>query len=197
MLNWNGGVGRRGRAVLGACLALVVAQTAAAEMYAWRTDDGGYAYTDDKDQIPQRYRAQAKLVSSSSLKSYERYTPQDSQASAQYAERLERRLAALRAANAAAPHAPVAHAAPAAPHSGSLLISTGNENASAIEVPMASDGAPVVVEPVLSKAVGDARTRNSTLVKQGDRTIAVILGDPAVFDPISSIKDEGELIEGK
>src|SRR5262245_54827581 len=113
MLNWNGGVGRRGRAVLGACLALVVAQTAAAEMYAWRTDDGGYAYTDDKDQIPERYRAQAKRVSSTSLKSYERYTPQDPQASAQYAERLERRLAALRAANAAAPHAPVAHAAPA------------------------------------------------------------------------------------
>ncbi|HVN40006.1 MAG TPA: hypothetical protein VMW19_17710 [Myxococcota bacterium] len=197
MLNWNGGVGRCGRAALGACLALVVAQTAAAEMYAWRTDDGGYAYTDDKDQIPERYRAQAKLVSNASLKSYERYTPEDPQASARYAERLERRLAALRAMNAVAPQAPVAHAAPGAPHSGSLMISTGNANAPAIEMPMASNGAPLVVEPVLSKATGDPRTRTSTLVKQGDSTIAVILGKQAVFDPVQGIKDEGELIEGK
>ena len=197
MLNWNGGVGRCGRAALGACLALVVAQTAAAEMYAWRTDDGGYAYTDDKDQIPERYRAQAKLVSNASLKSYERYTPEDPQASARYAERLERRLATLRAVNAVAPQAPVAHAVPGAPHSGSLMISTGNANAPAIEMPMASNGAPLVVEPVLSKALGDPRTRNSTLVKQGDHTIAVILGKQAVFDPVQGIVDEGEVIEGK
>jgi hypothetical protein len=198
MLSWSG-VRRRGRrlagAWLGACLALGFAQGAHAEIYAWRTDDGGYAYTDDKDQIPARYRAQAKALSRTSLSSYERYTPQDGASSARYAERLERRLMALRAANTAAPQ-PAAQASAAPVGSGTLLVSTGGENASQIEVPMASEGAaPVVVEPGLSKRTGDLRTRRVTVVKQGERTIAVILGPPHNFDPVSDILDEDELVE--
>src|SRR5512145_2766934 len=121
MLSWNRGVSPRGYALVAACLALGMAQAAVAEIYAWRTDDGGYAYTDDKDQIPARYRAQAKALPSTSLASYERYTPQDPVAAARYAERLERRLATLRAANAGAPVAEArSEAAAATP--GTLLV---------------------------------------------------------------------------
>jgi hypothetical protein len=196
MLSWTGGAARRGRALMGACLALGIAQAVAADVYAWRTEDGGYAYTDDRDQIPARYRAQAKRLAHSSLSSYERFTPQDPAATARYAERLERRLAALRAANAPAQRAASAAAAAPAPGTGTLLVSTGDENASQIEVPIAQDGSPVVVEPVLSKRSGDFRTRRSTLVKQGDRTIAVILGPPHNFDPVNGIVDEDEAIGG-
>lgn len=195
MLSWSCGVAPRGYALVAACLALGMAQAAVAEIYAWRTDDGGYAYTDDKDQIPARYRAQAKRLSNTSLSSYERYTPQDPVAAAHYAERLERRLATLRAANAgAAAGAARSEAAAATP--GTLLVSTGGENASQIEVPMSAEGAPVVVEPGLSKRTNDSRTRRVTVVKQGERTIAVIKGSDHNLDPVSGILDEDELDAG-
>lgn len=196
MLSWNRGVARAARASFAACLALGMAQAAAAEIYAWRTEDGGYAYTDNRDHIPARYRAQAKPIGSRSLSSYERYTPQDPAASARYAERLERRLSALRAANAQGAVASRAAAAAAAPSAGTLLVTTGGENSPQIQVPMAENGSPLVVEPVLSKKTGDARTRRSTLIRQGDRTVSVILGPPHNFDPVDGIVDENEAIEG-
>src|SRR5687767_9835039 len=120
MLNWKSGAGRLARAAFGACLVVGFAQAAVAEVYAWRTEDGGYAYTDDRDQIPARYRAQAKRLSGTSLSGYERYTPQDSEATSRYAERLERRLATLREVNATqAPVRPQAETT----STGSLLIS--------------------------------------------------------------------------
>jgi hypothetical protein len=198
MLSWKSGAGRLGRAAFGACLALGLAQAAAAEVYAWRTEDGGYAYTDDRDQIPARYRAQAKVLKGTSLASYERYTPQDPKAASQYAERLERRLAALRAANAAG----AAYAAPAATHAaddtasaGTLLVSTGGQNALSVPMQAGANGEPVVIEEVTSKRTGDPRTRRSTVVRQGDKVVTVILGKPHVFDP-NDFKDEDALAAG-
>src|SRR5215470_7700559 len=96
MRSWMGGVQGALRALCGAALVLAFAQSSWAEIYAWRTEDGGYAYAGDRDQIPARYRDQAKKLPNKSLKSYERYTPQDPAASAHYAERLEKRLQSLR-----------------------------------------------------------------------------------------------------
>ena len=195
MLNWNRGVSSAARAIVAACMLIGIAQTATAEIWAWRTEDGVYAYTDDRDQIPERYRAQAKVVGDHSLSSYKRFTPQDPAATANYAARLERRLAALRAVNGQAPLAPstAVAAAPGAAHAVStLVVPTGSNNAPQIQVPMTADGSPTIVEPVLSKATGDSRTRRATLVKQGDHTVAVILGPPHNFDPVDGIVDEGE-----
>jgi hypothetical protein len=63
-----------------------------------RTDDGGYAYTDDRDQIPALPRRQA--AHAHVAVGLQRYAA-GSKATSQYAARLERRLAALRELNAA------------------------------------------------------------------------------------------------
>jgi len=180
-------------ALICASILLVVAP-AGAEIYAWRTEDGGYAYTDDRDQIPARYRAQATAQKHAPLAGYERFTRQDDDATARYAERLERRLAALRAANVEPRQA--AAAAPAG-SPGTLMVSTGGDDGSQIAVPMESAGAPVVIDPGLTKRDGDFRTRRVTVVKQGDRTIAVIKGPQHNFDPIESIQDEDALDRGE
>jgi hypothetical protein len=193
MLNRTSGVSRLECALICASILLGIAPMAGAEVYAWRTDDGGYAYTDDRDQIPARYRAQATAQQRAPLASYERYTRQDDEATAHYAERLARRLQALRAANAE-PHPAVAAASAASP--GTLMVSTGGENGSQIEVPMAAAGPPVVIDPGLTKRDGDFRTRRVTVVRQGDRTIAVIKGPQHNFDPIDSIQDEDALEQG-
>jgi hypothetical protein len=192
-----GGVQGASRALCGAALVLAFAQAAVAEIYAWRTEDGGYAYTDDRDQIPARYREQAQALKRRSLESYERFTPQDAASAEDYAERLERRLQSLREANARSAVASTAAQPQAAP-TGNLLVSTGGDNAPQIEVPMsASSSAPVVVEPHLSKRSGDFRTRRTTVVRQGDRTIAILKGPPHNFDPVNGILDEDELEAGE
>ena len=193
MRSWTSGVGRLGCALIGAGLLLGVAAPAGAEIYSWRTEDGGYAYTDDPDQIPARYRKQATAQQRAPLSSYERFTRQDADASARYAERLERRLESLRQVNAE----PSQAAAAPATSPGTLMVSTGGDDASEIAVPMAPSGAPVVIDPGLAKRDGDFRTRRVTVVKQGDRTIAVIKGAQHNFDPIESIQDEDALAEGE
>ena len=44
---------------LGLCLG---APAATAEVYGWRTEDGGYAFTDDREHVPARYADQAKAL---------------------------------------------------------------------------------------------------------------------------------------
>jgi uncharacterized protein DUF4124 len=197
MLSWKSGAERLARVAFGACLALGLAQTAMAEVYAWRTEDGGYAYTDDRDQIPAKYRAQAKLLKGTSLAGYERYTPQDPKASSQYAERLERRLESLRAANAGAPHAASAasHRNDDGANAGTVLVSTGGQNALSVPMQTGANGEPVVIEELTTKRSGDPRTRRSTVVRQGDKVVTVILGEPHVHD-VNDFKDEDALAAG-
>ena len=74
----------------------VVAVGAAADVFAWRTDDGGYAFTDDEKAIPARYRDRAEVKRTNGLKSYGRFTPQDDRAVAGY-QAQPRRASAVRA----------------------------------------------------------------------------------------------------
>lgn len=192
----------RSRFETGLLLTLLIgglATPALAETYGWRTEDGVYAYTDDPQHIPARYADQARLVPLRSLRSYERYTPQDPVASNHYANRLADRLAYLRGLNAAPPPAVAARAgAPAAAPQGSISFSTGGANDPRIEVPVGQSGdLPIVVDPILAKRKGDFRTRRVTLVKQGDRVIAVLKGSPHVFNPALDIEDEDDLEQGE
>jgi hypothetical protein len=174
-------------ALAGALATAGAAMPAAAEMYSWRTEDGGYAFTDDEDQIPARYRGQAKAVQQKSLASYERYTPQDSASSAQYAQRLGNRLAALRAANEAS-EASARETAGTGSHK--LLLTTGGTNAPQIDASIASAEEPVVIEPRLMAAPGDFRTRRVTIVRQGDKTLAVIKSSQHNYNVSQDILDE-------
>jgi hypothetical protein len=152
---------------------LLVAGAASAEIYAWRTEDGVYAYTDDPDLVPSRYAADAKVVGSTGLDGYERYTRTDPAASQRYGDRLEKRLRYLRAVNETP-----ARAAVPTPSSGvrSVSIATGNAQAPMVDIDASGNGAPIVVEQLHTLDPGAAITRPTTLVKQGGRTVAVLKG---------------------
>ena len=181
--------------VLGAAL---LAGVASAEMYSWRTEDGAYAYTDDREHIPARYAAKAKRVKARSLGDYSRFTPQDDKATDHYAAKLSERLQYLRQVNApealpAVGAAPPGYAAP----SRSLSFSTGGVNSPEITVPIADDSqGPVIVEPINAKQTGDFRTRRVSVIRQGGRTIAVIKGNPHHHNPSTDIYDEDDLDQG-
>jgi hypothetical protein len=186
---------------LGLALALgSFAVPSSAETYSWRTEDGVYAYTDDPKHIPQRYADQVQIVRLNSLKSYERFTAQDSAAASHYANRLSERLDHLRAVNAAPPQyaVPAGGIAAAGPTPGTISVATGGENDPRLELPMgqAGDG-PLIVEPVTAKRQGDVRTRRITLVKQGDKIVAVLKGSPHIYNPSTDFLDEDALDEGR
>jgi hypothetical protein len=176
-----------------AALLVGAAMPAAAEMWSWRTEDGGYAYTDDAKQIPARYRAQAKQISRRSLGSYERLTVQDDAASARYAAGVERRLASLRAANQDAERIEQA-AAETAPET--FVMSTGGANAPQITATMSGDE-PVVMEPVLIREKGDLRTRRATVVRQGNRVLALLKDSQHNYNVTQDILDEEALERGE
>jgi hypothetical protein len=159
--------------ILGAFAWLLVAGAASGEVYAWRTEDGGYAYTDDPDQIPQRYADEAKPVGGAGLDGYERFTRTDPAATDRYAERLAKRLRYLREVNAAS--APT-RVAPRSRGVTSVSVATGNPQAPFVDIDAETSGAPVVVEPVRTLDPGSAVTRQTTVVKQGGKTIAVLKG---------------------
>ena len=152
---------------------LLVAGAASAEIYAWRTEDGVFAYTDDPDQVPPRYAAEARVIGSTGLDGYERYTRTDPGASQRYGDRLAKRLRYLRAAN----EAPAA-AGVTPPSAGvrSVSIATGSAQAPTVDIDASGVGAPIVVEQLHTLDPGAAVTRPTTLVKQGGHTIAVLKG---------------------
>jgi hypothetical protein len=192
------------RISMGLGLALLLGAPAApagADTYSWRTEDGVYAYTDDPKHIPARYADEAKILRRGSLKSYKRYTAQDSAATDRYASRLSARLNYLRQVNAqpeAAPAMP-ALASAGTRSGGAISFSTGGPNDARLQIPFGeqADGPPVVVEPINAKRTGDPRTRRVTLVKQGGKIVAVLKGTPKVHNPSTDFGDEDALEEGE
>lgn len=180
--------------ILGMGVALI-APAVSAEIYAWRTEDGGYAYTDDRDQVPARYADQVEVLRDRKLQAYERYTVQDGDAGRDYADKLSARLERLRAMNAPDARTAVSSKPGARPQN-TLALSTGDDRAPYIQVPAGNGLGPIVVEPVNAKETGDIRTRRVTVIRQGDETLAVIKGNPHVFNVNDDIYDEDELVDG-
>src|SRR5262245_20877893 len=83
-----------------ALAASLVAAPIAADVIAYRTDDGVFAYTDDRDKVPARYAADAVTVHDTQLHAYPRLTVEEPE-SRDVASRLEKRLDYLRQMNAA------------------------------------------------------------------------------------------------
>ncbi len=186
----------RARLAIGIVLGLVLGAPAAfAEMYSWRTEDGGYAFTDDRDHVPARYAGQVTVLPSRKLADYERFTPQDDAARSQQADRLAERLSYLRSINVPAPYVAVPAATSAAMQR-TISLSTGDPRAPEIQVPVGLGSGPIIVEPVLAKRSGDVRTRRVTVIRQDGQTIAVIKGNPHQFNPANDIHDEEALEDG-
>lgn len=172
---------------------LLAAPASQAEIYAWRTEDGAYAYTDDRDQVPARYASQVKVLAGGTLADYPRFTRQDPAASDRYTARLAERLAYLRAVNAPE----LAAAAPVGAQSGAQTVSlaTGDVRAPEIQLPVAAGAGPIVVEPVTSKRSGDIRTHRVTVVRQGDDTLAVIKSHRQITN-VNEFADDEDLETG-
>jgi hypothetical protein len=187
------------RIVLAAGFALLLAGPVfAAELYRWTTDDGTIAYTDDAKRIPERYRKIAKKISTGSLQTYARYTPDRSStknSEAALTERVDR----LRATNAALeghPTAPSAQATQAAAQNESPIVRVGPEGEPALEVPSPRQGnGPLIVEQRRYRMEGGFVTRTDTVVRQGDEIIAIVKPMPHGVDEVntSDLQDERDL----
>jgi len=195
MQKWNLDLARAGALVSSLALAAPIA--AAADIFAYRTEDGVFAYTDDRDNVPARYAADAVAVRDARLHAYPRLTIEDTSTARAVTSRMEKRLDYLRQMNAAsAGEREVAAAAASATARPTIVsVATGNAQAPTIDIATDAGTGPIVVEPLLTKQTNDARTRRATVVKQGDRTLAVLKGPRHNFDVNEDIHDEDELLE--
>ncbi len=179
--------------VWAALLALGLTTPAAADtVYAWRTEDGGYAFTDDEKAIPERYRADAEVRQMGRLSGYERFSLEDPGATSRYAEQLAARLEHLRSMNA-----PVVRpeARSAAPSRQTISLRTGNhEGAPRLDItPGAAGEEPIIVETLRARPRNKMVTRNNVVVRQGDRTIAIIRSRGREWNVADDIYVEEEL----
>lgn len=172
--NWAARVGAVAMAfVLGA-------SASAGTLYSWKTDDGTYAYTNEKKRVPAKYKKQAESSKLKSMSSYSRYTPGPKSEGKAYADRIVERLEVLRASR----DQPVSSGGGAGvdqPYFVRLGLGNngeGGSNETNIEIPVGAgmdDAEPVVVEYVRMKpGKGRTTTRHFRIVKQGDRVLAVI-----------------------
>ena len=177
-------------AAIAAATLIVAAPALAGEIYSWRTEDGGYAFTDDEKAIPPRYRDQVETRTTEGLEDYPRLTEPDTGASDAYSRRLADRLDHLRSLNrdldsAYAPQ-------PAETGVDSLAVQTGQFN---IGVPLEGEGeGPLVIEKVRFRHKSEMATRHNTVIRRGDELLAVIKGKPLISE-INQAPDISEMVD--
>jgi hypothetical protein len=167
----------------------------AADIIAYRTEDGVFAYTDDHDKVPARYSADAVTVRDSKLHTYPRLTIEDTDAAREVSARLQKRLDYLRQANAASSAERGVAANTAAQQRTVLSIPTapGMAGSPSLEVSTNPADGPVVIEPIRTKDGARAATRGTTLVKQGDNVLAIMKSRAHHIDVNTDFHDEATL----
>ena len=180
---------RVGRILLGAILFIAMAGPAfAGNVYSWVTEDGTYAFTDDAKRIPATYRSEAKSRPMGDLKRYGRYTVD--RTGKGYTDRLDQRRADLRERASAEP-SNVTAAPTSMPGTTSGLKyavpfigggSPGGHRGAQMQLGlggpgMGDNGEPMSVESLRMQPSQGQATRHVTVVKQGDRVVAVIKGE--------------------
>jgi hypothetical protein len=162
--------------VLALTITLFTMPALAGEIYSWRTEDGGYAFTDDPKAIPARYVKQSATRKAANLSDYPRLTAPAAGSTEAYSEQLDARLEHLRRLNrdldAAYARTPEGAAVEA------LSVQTGQFNVG-VPVDQGSEG-PVVIEKVRFRHKGEMATRHNVVIRKGDEVIAVIKGSPLV-----------------
>jgi hypothetical protein len=169
---------------------IVAAPALAGEVYSWRTEDGGYAFTDDEKAIPPRYRDRVETRTIEGLGDYHRLTAPPAGATDDYSRRLADRLDHLRSLNRSLDAA----YAPRRAETGveSLAVQTGKFN---IGVPLDGDGdGPVVIEKVRFRHKGEMATRHNLVVRKGDEVLAVIKGSPLISE-INQAPEISEMVD--
>ncbi len=184
---------RKASGVGAALLALGLTAPAAADtVYAWRTGDGGYAFTDDEKAIPERYRADAEVRQVGGLSGYERFSLEDPAATSRYAEQLAARLEHLRSMNAPVVRPEAGSAAPS-PQTISLRTSNREGSPTLDITPGAAGEEPIIVETLRARPRNKLVTRDNVVVRQGDRTIAIIRSRGREWNVAEDIHVEEEL----
>lgn len=167
---------------------------AGAEIYAWRLDDGGYAFTDDEKAIPARYRDRVEVRAASSLRHYERYTPKDDRATENYAQRVSKRLESLRRMNAVVAPGRVRELLRVADGRGQVRVRSGRDGAS-VEVMSDATGEPVVVETLLMRSEGSAVAQPVRVTRRGRQVLAIEKPRKRQWNLLTDVYDEAELRE--
>jgi hypothetical protein len=162
-----------------ALAALLIAGPAAAggNYYTWKTEEGATAFTDDPRAIPEAYRSHAQRRSLGSLRGYERLTPADARASTEYARRLDARLAYLRERSEQAQVAGPERQRSGRASAPAIALRTGGESSPLLEVTplrVGESDEPVIVETLRAHPADRIVTRNNTVVRQGDRVLAIV-----------------------
>ena len=149
------------------------APATAGDILAWRTDDGGYAFADDPDAVPERYRDRVEVRRSAAITGYRRYTAEDEAATSRYEEGLAARLEHLRRqAEAEAPEA--ARGTGAAPDY--LTIRSGSKRGGVdVATPMGGADAPLQTETVYMRRNGGVLTQPVRVTRRGDKIISVMV----------------------
>jgi hypothetical protein len=189
MLTWNKRMWQIWASALFVAPLALGASASADEIYSWQTEDGTYAFTDDPQAIPARYRGQIKTRQATGLENYERHTSQVPGTNERYAAELERRLEYLRKLNA---EPEPSRRARGANDPGVISVRLGGEDSPSVQVaPDASKG-PLVIESRFTKPSGSMVTRESTIVSQDGRTLLVTHPRSKQSD-VNDFQDESEL----
>lgn len=154
------------------------AAAAGGPIYHYVTDDGTYAFTDDKKKVPARYLSAVKLKARAPLASYERFTPAETP-----------RLRSAAAAPVAAGTEATGLQAVAPRNGATITLRTGGAQSALIDVTPEAQEPPVTIEKRRFLADGTDVTRTFTIVRQGDRILTVIKPQPHQTN-VSDFEDE-------
>ena len=183
-------------AATAAFVAGLAAPAAADPVYSWRTEDGGFAFTDDPKAIPARYRDQVQVREARRLHDYKRFTPADDEASERYSEQLTRRLEHLRAVNDGRRVVAWSQdAAPGGPSQPVISMQSANDFEPSVEINEATGGEPIVVDTLFTRPAGKIVTRQSTVVRQGDKILSIQRPRLREINVATDIHDESELTQ--
>ncbi len=154
------------------------ASASAGTLYSWKTEDGTFAYTNERKQIPAKYKGEAKKSNLKSMESYDRFTPGPKSDGKAHQERVMERLEVLRTSVGDSEQM---GAAGAGERVVNVNVGSGGRNGgnqAEVQIPVGlgmDDMEPIVVEHIRMKPVaGSNATRHARVVKQGDRVLAVI-----------------------
>jgi hypothetical protein len=159
----------------------------AGEIYSWQTEDGEAAFADDPKKIPARYRDQVSLRDAQRLGDYERFTTGVGEPTSSYSEQLAARLDHLRRVNVE----PRVARSGEGDAQGIASIRVQGMN---LRVNGGDPDDPLIVEEVRVISSGQVVSRHDTVVRQGDRTLAIVRGHQSgEVHGVSNIFDEEDL----
>jgi hypothetical protein len=184
-------------AFTGVLLLVLTGPAQAGDVYSWRTDDGGTAFTDDPKSIPVRYRDRVERQQLTALGDYGRFSRQDVASADRYERRLAERLERLRALNRPQGNSPRAGSRRDLEAS-SLTLRDGGRDGAGIDLSFpageTAPAEPIVVETLKMRLRGSSVTQNAEIVRRGDEIIAVRKPQPRQWN-LSDRFDEADVLQ--